>query len=204
MRVQPSPRGVLQGLTKLIVIVAVAVALGLAIGLLLSKLSGNETSDASAPAVVPTTTTSAATSDTDEDTATTTTSPATTAPANALDLGDGLTLTADSASFTPATTPNGKARKRGRLTVKVTLENTGTADVTPDVKRLVVREGGVVTRPDPAADDVAGKLSQPLAAGDSVTGDLNFETAGAATAAIAKATSVQLRFGPKAVTVKLG
>jgi hypothetical protein len=116
-----------------------------------------------------------------------------------LDLGGGVSLRVTSASFLAATTPGGRAAKRARLTVRASMTNSGTAVVTAPVDRLVLRAADAVVRPVPAAADLAGALLQPLAPGATATGELHFETSGAATTALAELKRVAIRYGPQAL-----
>lgn len=218
------PKYILRELATAGVVVLVAVILGYGLGIVMNRMFGTtkpsdsprRTPVAQTTTAPPTkTTTAAATKTTAAPAASTAAKPSSTAsePATStpaipgrstLDLGGGTALKVTSATRVGATKPAGQAVGAGRLTVLVTVENSGSAVVEAPVDRLFIRYAGISVRPDPNATDAAGDLLKPIAPGEDASGELRFETRGAVTAAMKDLSSVALRFGPQRLDVKLG
>lgn len=217
------PNALLRELVTLVVVVAAAALVGFGLGVILNHAFGTPKPSSAArraaavrtttPAVAPTTSpttasTGAATSTpatTSGTTAASTTS--TTTPSGAgtatpvrttIDMGQQLTFSVTRSTLVTGTTPGA-----ARLTVEATVENTGTATVTPPIDHLFIRYGGSNVRPDPNATAVAGALLQPLAPGRTATGELHFEARGAVTAALKGLPQAAIRFGPQTLVIPL-
>jgi hypothetical protein len=193
------PRRLIRELLTVVAVVVVSAVVGYFLGIALNHAFGTpKPPEGSARRSVP----SQAATATPAGSATTTTAAAVgTVPGRTtLDLGDSVTLRITSATFVAATTPAGKVAKRGRLAVVVSVKNAGTTQATVPLAQLVVRAAGAAVRPDPDATEAAGDLSQPVAPGATATGELRFETSGAATTELDALDKVALRFGPQALT----
>jgi len=132
----PLPKApVFRELLRFVVIVAVAGAVGLGLGIGLNQVFGiAKPSRGDAGAATPPTAEVASGS---------ATAP-TRSAALGLDLGRGLTLRVDSASFVAAKTTAGRKLKRSRITVQATVTNGGTSTVTPPVLRLAMAAGVLI------------------------------------------------------------
>ena len=95
-----------------------------------------------------------------------------------------------------ASSPSGIRRQRARLAVRVRAENTGTTTVT--LARPALTAGGITIKTDPQAD-TPGTNFGPLAAGETQTVTLRFETAGAQTAALTSERRGRLRIAGRTV-----
>ncbi len=191
----PLPKApVLRELLKFVVVVPVAGAVGLGLGIGLNQVFGiTKPSRGGAVAATPPTAEVAPGS--------------TTAPsrsAAALDLGRGLTLRVDSASFVAASKAAGRALNRSRITVKAAVINGGQTAVTPPVLRLTLQAAGITLRPDRRAFEIAGPLVRRLAPGGVAAGQLNFEATRAATTALERAKEVVIGYRSGRLTVAVG
>jgi hypothetical protein len=173
-------RLLLRGLAKLVAVVVVAGAIGAALGIGLSKLSGDDTAPApAAPTTAASTSVPAAT----------TASPPSEPAATAASLAK-VRVRVLGAVLHVASTPSGVRRRRARLAIRVRAENTGATSVT--LARPTLTAAGISTKADPKADAPTTNFG-PLAAGETRTVTLRFETAGAQTAALASERRGQLR-----------
>lgn len=174
----------------LIAVLVCGSAIGLGVGVGLGGLGGDDDSGGSIART---------TADTDTDTGQD-------AGAEIL-LADGVRLTVVGASFQRATTASGRKRRRARVAVQVRLRNGGGTSIPafPDGPgarlRLVVGDERVSA--DPKATTPADGLARRLAPESTASGELRFETAGAATTLLADVTTIRLRLGGKAVDVPL-
>jgi hypothetical protein len=153
-------------LAKLVAVVVVAGVVGVGLGVALSTLSGGD-DDPSPPATSGTTATARAT----------TSVPATTTPA-ASPADDSIEVTVGRAVLHLASTPSGKARNRARLGVRVTVRNRGTRRVVLPRPSLLTPRQRIASNP---AADAGGSRLGPIAAGQTKSVTLQFETAGAVT-----------------------
>lgn len=167
-------RALASGLAKFVAVVIGGAALGAGVGVGLSELSGGGDSEA----------------------------PVTAAP-TATEAAGATEPTAEvlSTELLEAETASGQARDRARLSVRVRLSNDTNEPLTTDRPVLVVDAGE--TEADPAADIFAGNLLEEIGPGDSVTGILRFETAGAVTAELRDAGEAELEIAGLTVPVQL-
>lgn len=100
----------------------------------------------------------------------------------------------------PATSPSGIERRRARVTVRLRV-TARRDDVTLDTARLI--SGATRLRNDPNAEEAAGDLLDPIPAGESATGELRFETAGALTDRLASRRRAELRIGDRSLPLRL-
>lgn len=170
-------RLLLRGLAKLLAVVLVAGAVGVLLGIGLSKLTGDD--KAPAPAAPPSTGTTTSADPTRPRTTSVPAAPLAKVRVRIL----GAVLHA-------ASSPSGTRRQRARLAVRVRAENTGTTTVT--LARPTLTAAGISIKTDPQADALTTNFG-PLAAGETQTVTLRFETAGAQTAALASERRGQLR-----------
>lgn len=175
----------LRGLVKFVALVAIAGGCGVAIGYGLSKLSGED--DLAAPVATGGTQTPTPTQQETPVAPTATTPPAVTATTT---VATGATSTQPAGALSevrvrvlgailrPAGTPEGQARRRARLTMRVQAVNE--ADTAVTIGRPVVAVGKVRIGTDTAADTADAQLGE-LAAGAEKAATLRFELAGEAT-----------------------
>lgn len=186
----------LRGLVKFVALVAVAGGCGVAIGYGLSRLSGED--DLASPVATGGTQTQTsrppaqAQTQTQTQRATPVAPTATTPPADTTTttVATGATSTQPTGVFAevrvrilgailrPAGTPDGQARRRARLTMRVQAINE--ADEAVTIGRPVVAVGKVRIGTDTAADTADAQLGE-LAAGTTKAATLRFELAGEAT-----------------------
>ncbi len=103
--------------------------------------------------------------------------------------------------FEPAQSASGKARKRARFSVRASVTNDGSGPLTIERPELVLPGGR--TEPDPKADEeFAGGLLKPIEAGDTATGVLRFETAGAPTDQLAAKKPATLEIAGKKLKIQ--
>lgn len=121
----------------------------------------------------------------------TTTAPSSAAPTPSIRV--------QSATLVPAETPSGQQRQRARLTVNVRVVNRGTEPL--DIRRRFVIVGEDRVSADPQADDAAGALLEPIAGGETVTGELRFETAGAVTQSLIDRNPARLRIAERSISL---
>lgn len=172
-------RLLLRGLAKLLAVVLVAGAVGALLGVGLSELSGDD--EAPSATTTPPQTKSVPTATTPGSSS----QPAATATPLAKVRVRILGVVLHAAS-----TPSGIQRQRARVAVRVRAENTGTTAVT--LARPTLTAAGISIKTDPRAD-APGTNFGPLAAGETQTVTLRFETAGAQTAALMSEHRGQLR-----------
>lgn len=116
------------------------------------------------------------------------------APAGTPALTQQPALRLVSSELTPASTPSGQSRNRSRLSVFLRLENTGDAELfgsSSAPPELVLADGSTVA-PDRAAlqqSAAAFGVDEPLAPGESRTGELRFELAGEQTTQVTEQES---------------
>lgn len=186
--VHPSTIAFLRGLLTLVLVVVVAAAAGAGAGYGLSQAFGT---DASAADEIGATGASGATARAGS--ATNGSSSAKSQPTPR--------LTVLSATFKLATSPSGVARKRARVTVRLRARNPGKTSTTLGTAQIEAL--GDSLKADPKAKDQAGKLLDPISGGDTVTGELRFETAGDLTDTLNTTRSATLRVGKKTLALDL-
>ena len=95
-----------------------------------------------------------------------------------------------------ASTPEGRQRRRMRVTVTVALENTGTQAFSPmdDERSIYLAVAGRRIAPDAAADDLEGALAldEQIEPGETGRGTVRFELAGTDTDAVLAAEAVDM------------
>ena len=190
----------LRGLLKLAVVILAAGAAGTVLGIAISKLTGDD----GPPSVATPPQTDAATPTQTADATTSAPAPASTTPPSS-DQGplEQIRVTVGPAVLHPARTPSGRARKRARLAVRVTVANRGTTRVVLTRPSLLAARQRIPT--NAAADAPATRLG-PIAAGQTVKVTLKFETAGAVTQQLTTQKRARVliagRSSPVTVTVR--
>lgn len=199
----------LRGAAKFLAVAAIAAVLGVVLGIVLSELSGDD-NVASTPTDVPTTaaerTTATTPTQTTARTQTSTTRTQRTTPPRTQTTPPSTSanrprIRVISAVLQPASTPRGRARQRARLTVRVRVTNRAAERLTSPAPMLL--SGADLVGVDSNANDVAGPLLEPIAAGESATGELRFETAGEVTKRLTDVRRGRLRIANRTVAVRV-
>lgn len=197
----PDARSLLRGLAKFVAVVAASVLAGVALGLGLSEVSGDDgTPIASLNPPGTATGTTAAADASGESRAKATAG--TSGPAGASDAKGAAKprYRVLSATIEPATSASGMQRRRARVTVRLRA-TAGSEPLTLDTPTLVA--GNERQPVDPNAADAAGALLKEIPAGDSATGELRFETAGALTQRMTTFKAPRLIVGPTSLRLQI-
>ena len=182
----PDLTTLLRGLGKFLAVVAASTLVGVGLGIGLSKLSGDGASGSAPRAALPPrpAPTTGATGPTGTDSA----------------EPQAPRIRVLSSTFVAATTPRGRERRRARVTVRLRATARGSE---ADLGAVRLISGGDELKNDPAATDAAGDLLDPIPAGESATGALRFETAGAFTDRLANELRAKLRIGDRSLSIRL-
>ncbi|HVF78228.1 MAG TPA: hypothetical protein VNA28_08005 [Solirubrobacteraceae bacterium] len=205
-----TPQVLLRGLAKLLAVVLAAGAAGVVIGVGLAALSGDDASGGGGGAIVPPTTSMTSTARTATTSMRTTGTPTTpgqaigaptTSTTPATNVGRTTRVQILSAVLYPAATTSGKARARARLIVRVRLTSRSPRTIPAGAPMLIV--GNEAIRSDRRAAASAGELLRPLAAAQSATGELFFETAGDLTRRLTSQARARLSIAARTVEVPI-
>jgi len=197
-------RSSLEGLLRLLAMVAVAGGVGVGLGMALTQLSDDDELSAPAPspgAAASTTTPGAGTTTVAAPTtpaATTATTPPRTTPTRPSSARVRLRVLG--AILRPAGTASGRRSQRARLIMRVRAQNSGQDGAT--LGAPVLRVGSVRVKLDPVANSPQARFVE-LGAGEARSFTLRYELGGAATPKVTRDRRARLSIGTRSVPLRV-